>query len=179
MTSWVELSLLFPEEMQNLVSLCSRFSKIKRRIYSEHAIITERDINEMVMLIHRIIGEYMKIIRMSGQFDNDKDIERVRQDIHRTLSRFFDRDGRIIDLSREIINSRREGQVKEFSRTLIAPLMSFVDGRILDSLKDSIIQAKKTLVQNFVISSVYKSGVFPKGFGKGDYDLKLPPVKEE
>ena len=173
--TWAEISLIIPDELKGLIKLSWRFEKLKRDVYSEYANITEKEINMMIMIIHRVMAEYIKIIKMSGAF-SESEVKDVKSDIHRSLSRFFDRDGRLIDLSREIIGAKNSGLIKEYSRTLIAPLMSFVEGRILDSVYEGVDSAKKELFRTFISSTVTKAGVMPGSFRAED--ISLPSLKE-
>jgi len=176
-SDWMRLKMVVPEEYWHLCDLCHKFLWMCIRLTRSGVWIEGKDVGMIYDFLPTIVAEYLKVVRMAGAKDDV--IKKIKEDIGVTMSRFFERQGRLKDLGTELLTIERRGKedLSFFIPAFLAPLIAFVNSRIYDSLVEAYNKCMKNFPIQFNISTCNKAGILYEPFTREE--LGLPPVSRK
>ena len=150
----------------HLINLCIEFEMLCRHIERLMPYVTDYRIGNLLVLIHRITQEYVKLLRNMG-YDKEKVIDEVMKDIRKTyMSSLYTEKGEMIDItpSFAVTTNEPEKIVKRMkvSYKIIAPLRGFIQSKIYDSLREAINLSFNNFDLSFYNSTTGKVGTLPQ-----------------
>jgi len=158
-SDWLKLQPHVSEDCKELCNLCYEFEKKINNLRLVSPSLTGMDIQDVQILAHRILAEYLKIIQ--EKVDEDT-FSKVQKDIWKTLSVFFTEKGDLKDITGEVTGHKERGTLDMFFQVYISPLLAFNHSRIHDSLKEALKKIQPTFTIEFINSSSKKAGIMPE-----------------
>jgi hypothetical protein len=164
--NWLMMLEIAPEKLKQLVSSCYEYEEEMSYLESVNT-ISGRDISKIQILIQKIMTEYIKLIQ---QEEKDEEIlKKIRNDMHSTLSNWFDPKGNIKDLSQQFLLSMEKGNLDFHVPLFATPSTGFGHARIYQSLVEAYKHANSSSF--FVVEDLGKFSPEKnwKALGKNTY----------
>ena len=155
-SDWLSLKNKLPENFHHICNLGHKFDLNVEHILKikEHA--TWLSLKEFQCIMYEIITEYFSLVKPFIKLPKDE--KDLRNDVRQTISRFFDKDGRMLDLSRSLNKRNLEVELP----LLISPIESFINSRIYYSLLNSIEDYQAGISTNFARIAISQAGLNPE-----------------
>lgn len=134
--NWQIIKRRIPNEFMKLIKLCEEYQELCA--YSQLIMyhIDGVELASMQILIGRILTEYRKIVQYHR--NDEHELKELDRDIETTLTGWFDKNGRIKNLTNEFIPPITKGNLEFYLPLFRVPFDWFIQSRIYDCLVEAI-----------------------------------------
>lgn len=152
---WLQLKEKSPRQLHRIIDLCIDLLKHTDSL-SRKSMYFGRDVGEYIRKIFRIIAEYKGV--MHAKLKDSETFKKLEEEIHRTLSQFFDNKGR---MSSDFTKMLREDNAEFELQTISATSIAFIESRIYDALSQTLGNFEEEIYTKFCDNSLEKAGIMP------------------
>ena len=152
---WIDL----PDDLINLVNLCVKFEKSYNTLLDRLPDIDPYILQNTYNLAFEILSNYILVLRKN--LKDPKSSKRVEDDVKKTLSVFFDKDGKFRVPYHEITMANRDQTLSIVIPSLFSQFTQFIQSKVYDSLIQVINLHKKNILMDFSSTSAMMSGIYP------------------